>query len=224
MVRTGGFFQDETGEEDMSAGYYMISMVIHDMTESIDENIRDYEDRLRAAGLADIPFHAVKLLHGHEDYEGVSPEDRKRMLVAFATFVRRLPVSYHVFSYTNYDVKSQEQLALRLRTDIEGFLTSRLEEFQSFEEVRVFYDGGQHAAGMAIKEAFDASFPKGVVTHERPAYRQKRLSQVADYLCAIELAASRYSSGRVSSTYNKFYGDWKSFRANYLKQARRKLI
>lgn len=43
----------------------------------------------------------VKLLHGHEGYEGVEPADRKRMLVAFNTFMRTLPVSYQVFSYTD---------------------------------------------------------------------------------------------------------------------------
>lgn len=224
MARVVGFFQDETGEEDMSAGYYMVSMVIHNMGERIDSHIRDYEARLRASGLADIPFHAVKLLHGHEGYEGVSAADRKRMLVAFATFVRRLPISYHVFSYTDYDVKDQAQLAIRLETDIGRFLDSRLEELQDFDKVRVFYDGGQHAAGFALKEAFNSAFPVGVVVHERPSYREKRLCQVADYLCSIELAACRYAIGDVSSTYNKFYGDWKSFRANYLKQVRRKLV
>ena len=54
-------------------------------------------------GLDDIPFHAVKLLHGHVEYEGVSIVDHKRMLVGFTTFVRRLPIIYHVFSYTSYD-------------------------------------------------------------------------------------------------------------------------
>ena len=78
-------FHDETGEEDMSAGYYMVVMVMHRREDPIDEHIEAYESRLRSSGLEDIPFHAVKLLHGHEGYEGVSPQDRKRMLVAFAT-------------------------------------------------------------------------------------------------------------------------------------------
>ena len=56
----------------------------------------------------------VKLLHGHEGYEGMEPEDRKKMLVVFNTFVRTLPVSYQVFSYTDFDVKDTETLAKKL--------------------------------------------------------------------------------------------------------------
>ena len=39
-------FHDETGEQDMRAGYYMVAMVIHDQGESLEPYIRQYEDRL----------------------------------------------------------------------------------------------------------------------------------------------------------------------------------
>ena len=82
----------------------------------------------------------------------------------------------------------------------------------------------QHAVHAALREAYDATLSKGVVIHKSPQYQEKRLSQVADYLCAVELAAVRYDSGDVSPTYDKFFGSRKMFRANYLKQARRKAI
>ena len=92
--------------------------------------------------------------------------------------------------------------------------------YQGFDGIRVFYDGGQHAASQAIHKAFDRTFSRGAVSHEKPSYRHKRLCQVADYIAAIGLAAGCYSAGDVPPTYNKFYGDWKSFRANYLKLVR----
>ena len=41
-ARVVGFFQDETGEEHMSVGYYMVSAAVHDMGERINPHIRGY--------------------------------------------------------------------------------------------------------------------------------------------------------------------------------------
>ena len=49
-----------------------------------------------------------------------------------------------------------------------------------------------------------------------------RLSQVADYLCTIELAAVKSDSKEVGGTYDKFFGGVGTFKKNWLKQARRK--
>jgi len=90
--------------------------------------------------------------------------------------------------------------------------------------VAIYYDGGHKAVRSALRKAFDSALSKGVAHFKKPPYQDKRLYQVADYFCSIELAAMRYESGKVSSTYNKFFGSWRNFRANYLKLARRKRI
>lgn len=224
MSRILSCFHDETGEQDMRAGYYMVTMVIHNQAESLQPYIERYEARLRQSGVDDIPFHMVKLLHGHEDYEGVGPADRKKMLVAFNTFVRTLPVKYQVFSYTDFDVRDTQTLARKLEGDIEAFLKGNLAEFQGFAEVAVYYDGGHKAVRLALRRAFDAALSSGVAHFKKPPYTEKRLYQVADFFCSIELAAMRYAKGETSKTYEKFYGAWRSFRVNYLKQVRRKRV
>lgn len=224
MPQTLSCFHDETGEQDMRAGYYMVVMVVHDQADVIDGHVGAYRERLRAAGLPDTPFHMVDLVHGHGDYEGMRLADRKRLLVSFATFVRSLPISYRLFSYTAFDVKDAAQLADRLERDVESFVSENLELFQGYDDVAVYYDGGHQAVGAALRRAFAASLASDVTHHKSPRYQDKRLSQVADFLCSIELAAMRYAEGPVSATYEKFFGGWKDFRANYLKQARRKRL
>lgn len=76
----------------------------------------------------------------------------------------------------------------------------------------------------ALHEAFDYMLGDGSVEYRRLRYQDRRLSQVADYLSSVELAAMRYSEGAESVTYRKFYGLRGDLRRNYLKQARRKLI
>ena len=51
-----------------------------------------------------------------------------------------------------------------------------------------------------------------------------RLEQVADYLCAIELALVKYEAKENGETYNKFFGGIGPFKRNWLKQARSKRI
>lgn len=217
-------FADETGQQDMGAGYYMLTLVFNDQADELAPLIDAYDSRLALEGLPDIAFHNVELVHGHGDYEGVSVETRKRLLVAFSMFVRTLPVRYHTFKYGAADAASREALATRMRRDIVNFLFDHLGHFQLFDRVPIYYDGGHEAVTQALHGAFDFAPARSAAEYKSLSYQEKRLAQAADYLCSIELAAMRYEAGTVSPTYERFYGSPRKFKQNYLKQARRKLV
>lgn len=223
-MRELSIFVDEAGQQDMSDGYYLLTLVVHDQSVPIVEHVEEYERQLRAGGLPDIPFHMVCLLHGHGDYDGLNPHVRKALLSRFNAFVRHLPIEYHTFSYSSYDVGGVKELSARMRRDLVNFVYEHLEGFQSFDRVVIYYDDGQQAVTKALHEAFDFMLGDGAVEYRRLRYQDRRLSQVADYLSSVELAAMRYAEGLESSTYLKFYGLRGDLRRNYLKQARRKLI
>ena len=204
--------------------YDLLTLVVHDQSESIGEHIDEYERQLSVGGLPDIPLHMVCLLHGHGDYEGLDAHTRKGLLSRFNAFVRRLPVAYHTFSYSSYDVVGVRELSARMRRDLADFVYGRFESFQSFDRIVVYYDEGQQAVTKALHEAFDFMLGDGAVEYRRLRYQDRRLSQVADYLSSVELAAMRYAEGSESITYLKFYGLRGDLKRNYLKQVRRKLI
>ncbi|WP_165063010.1 hypothetical protein [Adlercreutzia sp. ZJ154] len=217
-------FVDETGQQDMRAGYYMLTLVFHDQSESIAPMINAYEQRIALEDIPDLPFHAVDLLHGHEAYERLSVEQRKRLLVAFSMLVRTLPVSYKTFTYSASDVKGKEELQARMRKDIVNFLFDHLEKFQQFDKVPIYYDGGHKAVTDALHAAFDYVLAKDVAVYKNLSHQEKCLAQTADYLCTIELAAMKYGDGAESQTYLRFFGKYRNFKQNFLKQVRRKLI
>ena len=99
-------FCDEAGQQDMSAGYYLITMVSHGQNAPIDIHVEDYQRRLAAHQLPDIPFHMNELVHGHGDYEGVDQFTRKGLLGHFNAFARRLPIQYQTFFYSSYTASS----------------------------------------------------------------------------------------------------------------------
>ena len=117
----------------MAAGYYLTALVFHDQSKELAQYIGPYLDRLSLEGLADIPFHGVDLIHGHGDYEGISPEKRKRHLIAFSMFVRTLPITYRVFSYERAYTEDRDRLEARLRKDIIDFVFDRLDDFQLYD-------------------------------------------------------------------------------------------
>lgn len=63
-MRELGIFIDESGGDGLSDRHYLLTVVMHDRSESIAGSIESYEGTLRAKGLPDIPFHASPLMNG----------------------------------------------------------------------------------------------------------------------------------------------------------------
>lgn len=214
-------FVDEMGNADMSAGLYLVTLVFHDHNQTLDSPIAAYKERISLGGFPDIPFHMVDLLHGKEEYALFTPAIRKPLLYAFATFVRTLPISYVTFAFDAKHVKNQVELEAAIRREVSGFLFERLNVFQQYDEVAVYYDGGSPVVGRSVRAAFDFSLARNVTNYRFPVYAERRLMQAADYLNSIELAAIRYKQGAQSKTYERFLGDASKFKRNLLKPARR---
>ena len=88
--------------------------------------------------------------------------------------------------------------------------------------IAIYYDGGQRSADIAIHRAFDEALSANTADYKRLRYQERRLAQAADFFCLVELAALRYSDHEETETYKKLFGGARSFKANHLKQARRK--
>ena len=89
-MRIQSCFVDETGRQGMEDGHYLLTLVLHDQSISIEPRIAAYEARLAYEGLRDIPFHAVDLLHGRERYanESAAAAMRYEQAAVSATYAR----------------------------------------------------------------------------------------------------------------------------------------
>ena len=122
---------DESGNQDLSEGRYIVAVVLHDHSSDIAIPINRYEERLAAADLPDVPFHGKDLLHGNERYSIVTPGDRKRLLAQFARFVRELPISFFTLQYDTSNVHNRNELEARIRRDLASLVFARLAFFLS---------------------------------------------------------------------------------------------
>lgn len=117
-MRELSIFVDESGSDGLSDRYYLLTVVMHDQSDSIADSIEAYESALRAKGLPDIPFHASPLMNGKDLYSGFDLRTRKMMLGSFRVFFRHMPVRYHTFAYATRQFASLDKLAGAMRRDI----------------------------------------------------------------------------------------------------------
>lgn len=117
-----------------------------------------------------------------------------------------------------------ERLQALIKRDLVALMVNNLDYFQSYDHVKLYYDDGQPAVAHALQAAFEYVLSKQTFIHRNSSYHMFRLAQVADYLCAIELTAAKFEYHCETPTDLKFFGGVGSFKRNWLKQARRKLL
>ena len=213
---------DETGNQDLSEGRYLVAVVLHDHSADIEDAIARYRARLSEAGLPDVPFHGKDLLHGNEGYANVSPGDRKRLLTQFSRFVRELPISFFALRYDGATVHNRNELEARLRRDLALLIFDSLSYFQAFDAIAVYYDNGQGAVSAALHDALDFVLAKNVADYRHADPNARRLLQVADYVCTVLRVSEDYDAGRQSRTHERFFGNRRNFTQSYKKQLDRK--
>ena len=219
-------FFDECGQENKfqpDTKYYLLTVVLHDQSNPIDALTAGYEASLRESSLPNVPFHMYDLQHKRGGYAGLELETRKKLLSKFEGFVRKLPVSYRTFIYRRPEFKDANSLSERMHRDLSSFIRDNYSELQSYTTVAIYYDGGQAAADAAIHRAFDETLSANTADYKRLRYQERRLAQAADYFCSMELAALRYADHEETNTYIKLFGGHRAFKANHLKQMRKKL-
>lgn len=217
-------FADESGETGTESRYYLLTIVFHDQDTDIAPQLALYECSLRDRGLPDIPLHADPLMNGHDDYANMDIQERKRLLQSFFTMLQHMPVRYHTFCYQKSQFSDNGALMARMRQDLVNLLFGNLGWLQQFGKVKVYYDDGQPAVTKALHDAVEYALAAEAVVYRAASPRDYRLAQAADLLCTLELTATKYQYGNQTATDERFFGAYGSFRKNWLRKVRKKLL
>lgn len=224
-MRDLSIFVDESGDTGTESKYYLITLVLHEQSRDLHPYERGYQTALLSKGLEDIPLHLSPLINGHGDYEGMPVERRKRHLAAFRVFMQKLPYRYVTFAYRKSEL-SEQPLApngavQRIRRDLACFLLENLEYLQRFDNVKVYYDDGQALVTKALHDAIGYALSKEAIVYRDASPQRYRLSQVADYICTLELEAIKYANKETGATDLLFFGMRKRFEKDFLRKVRR---
>ena len=223
-MRELSVFIDESGSDGLRDKYYLVTLVLHEQDDDISEGIKLYEQSLVEKGLPDVPFHASPLLNGHGDYEGMELADRKRLLSAFRVLFRHMPVHYTCIALKTKEYPATDEVSNTMRRRLVEFLFDELPYFQGFDVVKIYYDNGQQSIAEAVHKAMDYALAKDAVIYRSASPADYRLSQVADYICTMELTALKYADKVATATDGKFFGSWSQFKKGILKEVRSKRV
>ncbi len=217
-------FADESGECGAESKYYILVLVFHDQAEAIDKPLHLYQQSLRTKGLPDIPLHTSPLMNGHDEYNNMEIQTRKQLLSSFFVMLQHLPIRYAAFTYAKAQFESVDALMARMRRDVVNMIFENIEWLQSFDRVKVYYDDGQDVVTKTLHAALEYALSTNAVLYKGGDPQEYRLAQAADLLCTLELTALKYQSKEQSKTDIRFFGDGGSFKKNWLKKVRKKLI
>ena len=107
-------------------------------------------------------------MSGHKDYGFLGIEQRKAILAYFSSFVRKLPVSYITFVYRRSQFEDPARLMERMGRNISSAMVEHLGFFQSFDDVKVYYDNDQDIVKQALDRSVDKILSKGAVRRAKP--------------------------------------------------------
>lgn len=217
-------FIDESGDVGCVSDFYLVGLVFHEQSFDIDKNIRLYEAALREHNLDEMPFHFNPLINGNDDYRWKDIQRRKQQLHAFVTFFEHLPVTYKVLIYDKKMAKGFDGLAVAIERDLKVFLFDHLAYLQQFDSVKIYYDGGQSVVTKAVHRAIASCISREAIAYKDAVAGRYRLSQVADYVCGIELTNLKFERCLETKTDVAFFGAFGNFKKNFLKKLRKKRI
>ena len=198
-------------------------MIFHNQDDDISSELQFLIKRLSDIN-CDVPFiHTVPLIRQDEPFANLSGSERKKIFRVFARFVELLPINYMSFQVTKTFYQDNKQIEEAFEQQIKNFIEERLEYFQEFEKIIVYYDCGQSFISRILRDTFGKIF--GNRMDFRTAYQKDyKLLQVADYICSLEQSKIRWDNDNPTKSERVFFLSRQKFLQNYYKKISKKKL
>ena len=160
-------FIDESGDfsfGNQSSDYYLITLVFHDQDNAIDNLIKNLDEKIHHIDPNISSIHTSPVIRQKDEYSELSLDDRRNILYAFQHFVRKLPVKYHTISIKKKECRHHDDLVARLSKELNKFALYNIDFFNSFDQIIVYYDNGQHEIKNILNTCIKALLDKLTIT------------------------------------------------------------
>ena len=218
-------FVDESGdfgEYDFHSPYYIISLVFHDQSIDISNDLQILESELANIGWPDHCVHAGPVIRSEEEYRGYELKERQKILMRMMSFINHLDVRFISIFIEKKHIGDSVEATGKLSKQLASFIREHLEFFYGFDAVKVYYDNGQTEVTKILSSVFNALLDNVVFRKVIPA--DYRLFQVADVICTLKLTELKMNSGSLSRSELFFFGNERTLKKNYLKRLEAKKL
>ena len=219
MMNELSIFVDESGDfgtYEPHAPFYLFTLVFHNQTDSIEDQISHLEHSLSDVGFdAKHCFHAGPIIRREEDYQYLSITERRKCLNRIMTFAKNCEISYITFSAEKKHMSDSLGLTVALSKQLSTFIREEYDFFSGFNRIVVYYDNGQVELNKLLASVFAVMLPQAEFRKVMPT--DYRLFQVADLFCTLELICLKDEHRIMSKSEETFFGSMRDMRKNYLK-------
>lgn len=211
-------FIDESGDfgkYSPHSPYYIVSMVFHDQSVDIDNNLKSLEWSLNQINLENHYIHTGPIIRAEGEYRNMDIDKRKTILRRMSAFVRKAKINYKCFSVEKKVIKQNEDIVSLLKESIALFINDNHSFFSKYSVLKIYYDNGQSELKRLLVEVFDSFFTN---TEYKLADKNKyRLMEVADYICTIKLIEQKIKTNSITKSEKRMLGSGREIKKNYIK-------
>lgn len=150
-------FVDESGDfgpYSNHSPYYIVSMVFHDQSIDINNNINKLNEELENIGYKNHIIHTEPLIRKEEDYRNLSPNERRLIFTKLYYFTLKTNIKYKSFIVYKNECDSEIELEAKIAKLLSRFVKNNLDTFLSFNRVILYYDNGQRQLNSILNTLF----------------------------------------------------------------------
>jgi len=223
LVKELSVFVDESGDfgaYEYHSQFYIVTLVFHDQSEDITENINHLDSKIRSFGFPDYTIHTGPLVRREDEFFNLSLFDRKRIFNAIYNFARTSKISYHSIIVEKKQCIEDIDLVIKLTKQLSSFLNEQMRSLMEYDRVICYYDYRQRELTHILVTAFNTVLNNAEFKKVSPA--NYKLYQAADLLCTMELLYVKADRKMLSKSELGFFKSARDLDKSYLRALRRK--
>lgn len=211
-------FVDESGDfgpYDSKSPYYIVTLVIHDQSKDISSQVQILNAKVQSLGFGnDFVIHTAPLIRREEIFVNEPPNKRRSLFISLFFFVLKSPISYKTFVFGKRQGETTLALEGRMAREMSLFIRQNLTFFQSFEDVVLYYDNGQHELNRILNYILSTELSSYTLRKVLP--KDYKLFQVADLICTLQLLSLKCESGELSKSEQLIFHSKRELRKTFL--------
>ncbi len=211
-------FVDESGDfgdYDYHSPFYIISLVFHNQSVDIKEDLNRFEKEMIYIGWPNHCVHAGPLLRTEKEYKDCSLEERQRLIKKIMGFTRKLDISVKSIYVEKKKFTNSIDITGILSKQLATFIKENMEYFLSFDLIKIYYDSGQVEVTRVLSSVFNSLLDN--VQFKKVVPAEYRLFQVADLICTLKLTELKMNNHLLTKSDHLFFDNERTFKKNYLK-------
>jgi hypothetical protein len=216
-------FIDESGdfgEYNSHSQYYIITLVLHDQSVDISENIQKFRETIKNHNMPEYIVHSGPLIRREGEFRNLDFADRKRVFDCLFHFVRRTDITYHTIIIEKKHCTDEKGLDSLITKQLSQFLNYNIGILMTYERIVIYYDYGQFELTKILLKVFNRTLSNVDFRKVKP--KDYKLFQAADMFCTLELLSLKRDTNTLSKSETSFFKSGKELYKSYLKKIQNK--